>query len=248
MLQLDVTLEHEQTKIRLLPDQGALTIMTGEKVSFLKGALYLLCSPTEVQQALIYQGESDLALASFARVVQVTVPSTLTPVAICQFFQNQLASKGSREGLPGNYDQTLLQVLAAFGLHLTATKPAVVKASKGKAQHRWRAAIAEVDFFVDSRGSQAQLRWHKRNEMIIQAGAQLAQEVPLNQDGSIGFAAKMGTHLRSEQQDKIEGGVTVADIILKSANEVGLFLYYGGANAWLEIKDQDGKTLNEWSI
>ncbi|MFD1900942.1 hypothetical protein GQR36_14845 [Enterococcus termitis] len=42
--------------------------------------------------------------------------------------------------------------------------------------------------------------------------------------------------------------VTTDDIILKSVNEVGLFLYFGGTNSWLELTDKDGKTINEWTV
>lgn len=57
----------------------------------------------------------------------------------------------------------------------------------------------------------------------------------------------MGTQLREEQKDKIKDFITTEDIILKSVNEVGLFLYYGGTNSWLILKDKDNKTIDEWS-
>ena len=42
--------------------------------------------------------------------------------------------------------------------------------------------------------------------------------------------------------------VTTEDIVLKSVNEVGLFLYFAGTNSWLELVDENGKTLNEWTV
>ncbi|GMA45249.1 hypothetical protein GCM10025853_27060 [Tetragenococcus halophilus subsp. halophilus DSM 20339] len=57
----------------------------------------------------------------------------------------------------------------------------------------------------------------------------------------------MGTQLRDEQKDKIQNFITTEDIILKSVNEVGLFLYFGGTNSWLVLKDNNGQTIDEWS-
>jgi hypothetical protein len=42
--------------------------------------------------------------------------------------------------------------------------------------------------------------------------------------------------------------VTTEDVVLKSVNEVGHFLYYAGTNSWLVLKDKDGKTIDEWTV
>ena len=73
------------------------------------------------------------------------------------------------------------------------------------------------------------------------------EEAPLNKDGSVSYAAKYGDKLRADHQEKISGNKTTADIILKSVNEVSLFLYFGGTNSWLEILDENGKSLDEWT-
>lgn len=57
----------------------------------------------------------------------------------------------------------------------------------------------------------------------------------------------MATQLRTEQAEKINQWVTSEDIVLKSINEAGLFLYYGGRNGWLVFKDAEGKTIDEWT-
>ena len=72
-------------------------------------------------------------------------------------------------------------------------------------------------------------------------------EVPLNKDGSLGFAAKMGTQLRTEYADAIQNHQTTTDIIFKSVNELGLFLYFGGTNSWLELLDNDGRSIDDWT-
>lgn len=58
----------------------------------------------------------------------------------------------------------------------------------------------------------------------------------------------MGEKLRDEQRDKFMNLVTTEDIILKSVNEVSLFLYFAGTNSWLVLKDQNGKTIDEYTV
>lgn len=122
------------------------------------------------------------------------------------------------------------------------------KARPAKARHKWTKDVSEIEFHIDTRESIATVMWIKRNQMLIKKGATMMKEAPLNKDGSVGFSAKMGEKIRSENIDKFENFVTTEDIILKSVNEVGLFLYFAGTNSWLEMVDKDGKTLNEWTV
>ena len=46
-------------------------------------------------------------------------------------------------------------------------------------------------FYIDYQGSQATVYWQKRNEMRIEKGAKLAEEIPYNKDGSLGFSARL---------------------------------------------------------
>lgn len=154
-------------------------------------------------------------------------------------------SKTSKNRLPAmnDYLADLMLLLEKFGFTLVQKKriPA-------KAPHRWNKTLSEIEFFVDDFDSQATVIWQKRNEMLIKKGAQLRKEYKLNKDGSVGLDARMGTQLRDEQKDKVQNFTTTEDIILKSVNEVGLFLYYGGTNSWLVLKDKDNKTIDEWSV
>ena len=84
--------------------------------------------------------------------------------------------------------------------------------------------------------------------MLIKKWATMMKEAPLNKDGSIGFSAKMGDKIRSGNLGKFTKFVTTEDIILKSVNEVCLFLYFAGTNSWLEMIDKDCKTLNELTV
>ncbi|MGC3359859.1 hypothetical protein ACPTKX_16425, partial [Enterococcus faecalis] len=73
-------------------------------------------------------------------------------------------------------------------------------------------------------------------------------EAPLNKDASVGFSASFGEKLRDERKGQFKDLVTTEDIVLKSVNEVGLFLYFAGTNSRLELVDENGKTLNEWTV
>jgi hypothetical protein len=116
-----------------------------------------------------------------------------------------------------------------------------------KTPHYWSKAISEIDFYVDYNGSKAVCRWQKRNEMLIKKGAILKKDTPLLKDGTLGFTAKFTAQLREMNEDKIDNFVTTDDIILKSVNEVGNFLYFAGTNSWLILKDKDGKTIDSYT-
>ncbi|MGM9903682.1 hypothetical protein A5844_001495 [Enterococcus sp. 10A9_DIV0425] len=141
--------------------------------------------------------------------------------------------------------QKVTTVLTTFG-YLIESSP-ITKKKPAKARHRWTKKVSEIPFTVDFRDSHATLYWISRNEMLIKAGATLLQEAPLNKDGSVGYAAKYGEKLRDDYKEHIVDGKTVDDIIVKSVNEASLLLYFGGTNSWLEIKDEHGKTIDEWT-
>lgn len=122
------------------------------------------------------------------------------------------------------------------------------KCKPGKARHKWTKEVSEKEFYIDTRGSKACVMWIKRNQMLIKKGATMMKEAPLNKDGSVGFSAKMGDKIRTDHKDQFENFTTTEDIILKSVNEVGLFLYFAGTNSWLEMIDDEGKTLNAWTV
>ena len=116
-----------------------------------------------------------------------------------------------------------------------------------KVSHKWSKEVSVIDFYVDYNDSKAVVRWQKRNEILIKKGAVLKPDVPLLKDGTMGFADKYTLQLRSMNEDKIKDFVTTDDIILKSVNEVGHFLYFAGTNSWLILKDKNGKTINEYT-
>lgn len=141
------------------------------------------------------------------------------------------------------YVTTLLFVLAKFNVKIVPEKK-----KPFKAQHRWNKAVSEIEFNVDFGGSKAVVTWPKRTDMVIKAGATMAPEAPLNKDGKPGLSARMGEKIRAENEDKFKNFVTTEDIVLRSVNEVGLFLYFAGTNGWLVLKDASGKTIDEYTV
>ncbi|MEG0284927.1 MAG: hypothetical protein RR494_03215 [Vagococcus sp.] len=155
--------------------------------------------------------------------------------------------------VPSNIEKTFSKLTEAISLIIKTMgysfeKVEKKKAKPAKARHKWTKEVSEKEFYIDTRDSIATVMWIKRNQMLIKKGATMMKEAPLNKDGSVGFSAKMGDKIRSENHDKFSSFVTTEDIILKSVNEVGLFLYFAGTNSWLEMIDKDGKTLNEWTV
>lgn len=140
------------------------------------------------------------------------------------------------------YWETILPLLKAFGLQIIEHK------RPAKPRHKFNQALAETPFTVDYLDSRATVYWLKRNEFVIKKGATLVEHAPLTKAGVIGFAGKFGLRLRDEHQEQIKGNTLMEDITLRSVNEVGTFLYFAGTNSWLQLKDPDGKTLNELTI
>jgi len=163
------------------------------------------------------------------------------------------------EPTPMFFSELFASVTDKFGVHwqilhyVPPAKEATDKEksadkSAGKPRHKWTKEVSEIPFYVDTRESKATVYWQTRKEMVIKKGAKMMKEAPMRKDGTPGMQDKAGQMLRDEHQDAIKDFVTTKDIVLQSVNEVGLLLYFGGTNSWLELKDKDDKTLNEWTV
>ena len=144
---------------------------------------------------------------------------------------------------PSDFLQRVETLLGKIGYPLL---PHVKKPAK--AQHRWNKAVSTIEFSADTRESRGTIVWQKRNEMLLKKGAVLMPTIPLNKDGSVGFSAKLGEKLRADYAESIDHFTTTQDLIFKSVNEVGIFLYFGGTNGWLEFTDADGKTIDSYTV
>jgi len=114
--------------------------------------------------------------------------------------------------------------------------------------HKWSKEVSTIEFAFTGRGSEGIAVWQKRKELLLKAGAKLTPDPQLNKDGTLNFSAKVAKTLRADHQDKIKDGVTTEDIIFPSPNELGIFLRFGGENTWTGLKDENGKSLHEWSV
>lgn len=141
------------------------------------------------------------------------------------------------------YQATIFTILQTFGFHNSK-----VKKKPAKAQHRWNKQVSDIPFYIDYNQASGVAIWQKRNELVLKAGANLTQKMPLNKDGSVGFGARLAEKLRADHMSQIKDFTTIEDIIFKSVNELGTFLYFAGTNGWLVLKDQNGKTIDEYTV
>ena len=184
------------------------------------------------------------------RALVFSLPVDIEPIYFKKYLTDQKVPSHQTKVLTA-YLNKLTPYLDLLGYQFKAVQetPAAPAKSSGKAQYRFTKAIAEIPFYVDYDGAKAEVQWLKRNDMVIKKGAVLKQDMPLNQDGSVGFSQKFALTLRQEHADAIGSDfVTTADIHLKSVNEVGHLLYFAGTNSWLILKDQAGQTLSSHAI
>jgi DnaD/phage-associated family protein len=121
------------------------------------------------------------------------------------------------------------------------------KSRSEKARHKWTKEISQIKFTAKSKGGEGIAIWRTRNELVLLSGAKLVNDPQLNKDGTKNFSAQLAEKVRSDHSDKIVDNVTTEDIVFPSPNILGIFLFFGGQNTWIELKDENGKSLDEWS-
>ncbi|MFZ2850583.1 MAG: hypothetical protein WAZ49_08860 [Lactococcus raffinolactis] len=203
-------------------------------------------------QAVCYFKGPNLVMqkAKADRALVFSLPVDIEPIYFKKYLTDQKVPSHQTKVLTA-YLNKLTPYLDLLGYQFKAVQetPAAPAKSSGKAQYRFTKAIAEIPFYVDYDGAKAEVQWLKRNDMVIKKGAVLKHDMPLNQDGAVGFSQKFALTLRQEHADDIGSDfVTTADIHLKSVNEVGHLLYFAGTNSWLILKDQAGQTLSSHAI
>lgn len=256
-MKLLVDITENYTEIVLVENGCTMAILSTEKrFELAENAIFLLIKNNIVQ--MIANDKELIGDMMFDKVIVVEAMDwEVDNRYLMQYWIDSAKENGVKllaepasVHVPKNLQKTVkeagdkfLTILDVFGYHLKKEK---IKPTK--AQHRWSKEISEIEFTVDAFDSKAKIFWQKRNEMLIKAGATMKKDTPTLKDGSFGFSAKLGQKLREDNKDKFENFVTTQDVILKSVNEVGLFLYFGGTNSWLEIKDRNGKTIDEWTV
>ncbi|MBM7712780.1 hypothetical protein [Enterococcus xiangfangensis] len=258
MIKLMVEIDQEVTKIRF-GEQGTMVVYRDlKKAPVLSQDELLLYFKGREAYAIDYGQKIDSkVLKESESLITVSVPWDIEPKELAQqmleaWNGNSLKTMGLFEAqkiaanhfpIVASYQKELFEILTTFGYENKK-----IKKAPAKAQHRWNKKVSEIPFYIDYNDSKGEVLWQKRNEMVLKAGAKLKQEVPLNKDGSVGFSARFTEKLRADHADKISDFTTTEDIVLKSVNEVGIFLYYAGTNGWLVLKDKDGKTIDEYTV
>lgn len=245
--------------------------LSDNKISFNSSELgtinYYSTKPNEVNEESVFiiMKNQEVVGISYGSLVnmndatgflEIEVPENIIPGDFFFFLTKELYQSGynmnveysmkiSKESIKvyQKYWEEVVPLLRFLGIQ-------IVKAKKkpAKPRHKYLKSLADVPFKVDYKGSKATVYWVKRNELVIKAGATLVSKAPLTKAGIIGFAGKFGLRLRQEHEKEIKDNVLISDITLRSVNEVGTFLYFAGTNSWLQLKDPDGKTLNELTI
>ncbi len=243
---ITITLDHEVEKISV----------TEDKLPLPENSFYLFFAQKECQAIgktiepqkwdkviliqLSWEIEAPHMIALLLEKAQASGLTIMTDEALDKKIPTNIQKKLATPS------EEILTILALFGYPLEKQHK-VEKKKTSKARHRWSKKVSEIPFTVNFRNSQATLYWRSRNEMVINAGAKLLMEAPLNKDGSVSYSAKYGEKLRDDFKDCISDGKTTKDIIVKSVNEASLLLYFGGTNSWLEMVDENGKTIDEWT-
>lgn len=150
------------------------------------------------------------------------------------------------------YKDKVLVILQRFGYNLfkveNRAKLVDKKVPVAKPRHKWSKEISNIKFTAKLRGGEGTAIWKSKNELVLLSGAKLVKDPQLNKDGSINFSAQFAEKFRLDYADKVLCNITTEDIIFKSPNQLGIFLFFGGQNTWEELKDSTGKSLNDWSI
>ncbi|MCM0599289.1 hypothetical protein [Periweissella fabalis] len=163
------------------------------------------------QHQLVAIEQATLNHQAFDRVITFVPAWDMEPAYLLAALTNQALTDGwtPTEGgiaptkVPTNYATPLKDYLAVvmplldwLGYDFTTPTAAIVAPmppvkKAGKPQHRWNKELSTVPFYVDYAGVTATVYWPKRHEMRIVAGATLVPDAPLNQDGTLGFAARL---------------------------------------------------------
>lgn len=253
-MELTLIIDGQQARLTLPDHQGQLVLGTGKptKTTAPHTTLWLKAGRLIGIDTLPAGKQAD-------RFIQIQPGWDVEVGYLAQRFSDVAVDRGSVKvpfltgTVPGHlvpaidaFVDQIMVVLQALGFDQLFAKP--VKKGPAKAQHRWRKELADVAFQVAYDDSEATVYWQKRNEMRIEKGATLRATARKNKDGSTGLGERMGERIRLEHAAAIDGTTTTEDVVLKSVNEVGLFLYFGGTNGWLQLKNNDGVTLDALSV
>ncbi|MFD1431860.1 hypothetical protein [Lacticaseibacillus yichunensis] len=240
MIEMNVQLDGATTTVTLAKEQGQLIFSPLTDV------------PADAHAVVFYLKDRHLTDREKADEQGVLrLPWTVEPEFVTRWFATQQGESSvavipaAQQKALGPYFDLLTQVLGRLGIHMAPVPaPAASKPQPAKARHRFDKKLATTPFYIERNGSRATVYWVAAKEMIVKAGAVLTQEPLMNKDGSPRYGTKYGAKLRDDNAGAIDHFTLTKDVSLRSVNEVGLFLYFGDTNGWLELVDAQSRTLD----
>ena len=118
----------------------------------------------------------------------------------------------------------------------------------GKPRHKWTKEVSNIKFYANNKQASGTVIWRKSKELVLLSGATMSPTAQLNQDGSKNYSAIVAEKIRDDQKDYYKDLTTTEDIVFPSPHVLGMFLFYGGQDTWKELIDENGKSLNDWSV
>ncbi|MCL2677038.1 MAG: hypothetical protein FWF42_00780 [Streptococcaceae bacterium] len=256
-----VTLDKENIVLTLKSGATATIIpANNDKFPLEKGQIFLLTKKSQIN--LIASEKSLIPKLEFDKVIVIDPSAYDLDIAylvqyLVQTAQEEkikLAAVPDSIKIPKNIFNAsakamdeIFTVLSPFGIQLKKKKFV-----SPKAQHRWKKAFSEIEFHIEHKGTSGTVIWEKSTQMRLLKGAQMLPDdaVSRRADGSVGFSGKFALNLRKDHEKSYDKKTyqTTEDILLRSVNEIGHFLYFAGTNSWLEMFDKDGRSIHEISV
>lgn len=242
-IRLDVSITDFETNIKFDDNQSIIRILDLNNFDFnnSESTLYLLLNNNDVK----YIGKTiDKKLRknkSFDKVIEIKVHRKINLEHLENVFQKNDIDE---------YKDKILFILKKFGydlFNIEKENKSMNKSQSGKIRHKWTKDISQIKFIAKSKGGEGEVIWKSKDELVLLSGAKLVKNPQTNKDGSINYSAQFAEKLRLDYADKVENNITKMDIIFPSPNQLGMFLFFGGQNTWVELKDNNGKTLDDWS-
>jgi hypothetical protein len=267
-IKLDVYINDSEINIQFDDNQSTIKILDASNLDFKvsEASLYFLLNENEVRyigQLVDNYLQKDKNLD---KVIIVTVPPKvnleyLEYAFIKEVIQDEITLVNkqtlaepkiseNQKSDTNEYKDKILFILKSFGYDLFKLKnneKLTSKSGSGKARHKWSKEISKIKFIAKLKGGEGEAIWQKKDELVLLSGAKLVADPQMNKDGTMNYSAQFAQKLRLDHLDKIVDNVTIADIVFPSPNQLGIFLFFGGQNTWVELKDSNGKSLDDWS-
>ncbi|MDF2865850.1 MAG: hypothetical protein K0R72_668 [Clostridia bacterium] len=263
-ISLNVYINDFETNIQF--DDSIIEILNANNFKISKSTLYFLLKDNVV--SYIGQGKNNFSQEDqkFDKVIKVEVPSYVDLEYLEYIFIEEAIQKKielinkqkssepkiwkSQKSDVDAYKDKVLFILKNFELDIFKSQNNTKSSSKenfSKPRHKWTKEISQILFTAKSIGGEGKAIWRSKDELVLLSGAKLTVNPQMNKDGSMNYSAQFAQKLRTDHLDKIVDNYTTVDIVFKSPNQLGMFLFFGGQNTWAELKDSNGKSLDDWS-